>query len=305
MDALPTRSQPSARTRARPPRPPLPLHSSPLPRATPSLPFPFLSPPHKTNAPPSPTDIPPAFFFNPWPLSSPPPENSRTRFRPVSLSILRGVAGWADRFSSISAAREHVPSWAAASAAGVRGQAAEGAAGGASGFPAARAAAGAASSGSAAPLLRVLAHGAPRVVPLPLAPPRLRVGRWPPQERGAVGKSRLVTRARMVAPAGRLAGVQVYNCYSQLPQGVSLCINCSCVCTECIVVRTQKERQLYKFVHYSLVVCTVVIFHSEVRALVNHTIRIAIVYTPAIKMPSKFSSCIYTSYISPRERIIL
>lgn len=77
---------------------------------------------------------------------------------------------------------EHVPSWAAASAAGVRGQAAEGAAGGASGFPAARAAAGAASSGSAAPLLRVLAHGAPRVVPLPLAPPRLlRVGRLPPQ----------------------------------------------------------------------------------------------------------------------------
>ena len=70
-------------------------------------------------------------------------------------------------------AQKHVPSGAAASAAGLRGQAA-GAAGGRGTVALTVCATGA--PRGAALLLRVLAHGAPGLVQVPVAPQRLRVG---------------------------------------------------------------------------------------------------------------------------------
>jgi len=83
--------------------------------------------------------------------------------------------------------QQHVPSGAAASAAGLRGQAA-GAAGGRGTVALTVCATCPSGPGGAALLLRVLAHGAPGLVQVPVASQRLRVGA-PPAVREHAGAS--------------------------------------------------------------------------------------------------------------------
>jgi len=78
-----------------------------------------------------------------------------------------------------------VPSGAAAAAAGLRGEAAGAASGSVAVAVALRADAGA--PGPAAPLLRVLAHGAPGVVPVQVAPRSYEWGRRRPFAREGTG----------------------------------------------------------------------------------------------------------------------
>jgi hypothetical protein len=91
---------------------------------------------------------------------------------------------------------QHVPSGAAASAAGLLRDPAAGTAGGSRGAHARAAAADA-----HAPLLRLLAHRALGLVPVPLAPRQLRVGHRPREGGGARGHAIADAGARMLTPA--------------------------------------------------------------------------------------------------------
>lgn len=102
-----------------------------------------------------------------------------------------------------------MPSGAAASAAGLRGQAAAAAGGGR------RAHAFAAATATPASLLRVLAHGAPGLVPVPLAPRQLRVGQRPREGGG--------DRGRAVAEAAGDACEDGDACASHVPPTVCTC----------------------------------------------------------------------------------
>ena len=146
-----------------------------------------------------------------------------------------------------------MPSGAAAAAAGLRGEAAGAASGSVAVAVALRADAGA--PGPAAPLLRVLAHGAPGVVPVQVAPRRLRVGA-PAAVRAGGHRRHCACRSRAsdaredggCVTVRRAAGLQAVYVVVDLswllmaPSCVVLyCDDVTVKCTNCIVVRTQKK----------------------------------------------------------------
>ena len=172
---------------ARAPR--LPLHSSPLPsrhaRCDASLSRPS---PHKTIGRHGNQASDPQIFLafpSPYHLSPllPPPQPGRKHQNQIPfLRLFMRVAGGQSppRSLAVRPCPQHVPPGAATSAAGLRGGQEAGAAGDD---------ACASAADAHAPLLRLLAHRAPGIVPVPMAPRQLYVGQRPREGR-AVGDAR-------------------------------------------------------------------------------------------------------------------
>lgn len=194
---------------ARDPQPPARATPSPLPHAatTPPPPRHRVPKPDQSCHSPRPQIFPRLFSL----VYSPPtrahhhPKTSRNpvpfvcgasaSFIHTTPNRLGGAVG-SFAASSCSAGPEHVPSGSAAAAAGMRDQAAGDPGDRAAvALPGGSAGADAGAAGAAAPLLRVLAHRAPGLVPVQVAPRRLRVGAPPPVRAGG-RRHRVARRSR-------------------------------------------------------------------------------------------------------------